>query len=86
MDEDSWPKKYKLYAHGSKETNRMLGEYLGMEDEACRLFKHALTEIILYASINGDGTYKVDGIKVDGDLHGLRGLPLDVKEYQEYHG
>ena len=60
-DTGPWPKRCKLYVHGSKESNYDAGEQLGLSGEALDLFMYTACEVELIYEVQEDGSSKLLG-------------------------
>ena len=67
-----WPKRCKIYVHGSKERNYKDGEQLGLSGEALDLFMYTAYEVELIYEVQEDGSSELIGC----NKHKLIDAPL----------
>lgn len=56
---NEWPKRIKVYVHGSKEYMWDKGEALGLKGDALRMFSYACSEVEILLEVQSDGTAKM---------------------------
>lgn len=86
-----FPRRFITRAYGNRENNRLLGEYIGLEEEALNKFKTAFATVQFYISVYEDGKFSVDKIVTDGVDAVYRKPVTDDEvinwgEYQEFLG
>ncbi len=92
MDEANWPKLHKVNLSGNRERNRMIGEYLGLDEVATRKLRDSLQNVVAYIRIAKNGSVGIDTI-TSGDHVFVKPAalstdtdPVSLDKYEEFHG